>query len=120
MLHKILIINVRGMKPNSEGVYYIGRAWRGWQASPLGNPFHVGKSGDRMRCIEMYRRWLWKQVQSKQGKAYVQLMHLVEHYRKGEIIVLGCWCCPEACHAEVVRRAIQYLAKGGDRVASAS
>jgi hypothetical protein len=31
----------------------------------------------------------------------------------GEALTLGCWCAPAACHGEVIRDAVQWLASSG-------
>lgn len=47
----IQIENIRGLKANSVNVnferVYVGRASGGWKASVLGNPFIIGRDGDR-------------------------------------------------------------------------
>ena len=63
---------------------YIGRP------SKWGNPFVVGKDGDRETVIELYREWLTDNPSL--------LEDLVE--LKGK--VLGCWCAPNACHGDVL------------------
>ena len=63
---------------------YIGRP------SPWGNPFIIGRDGDRKQVIARYRQWVLTQPQllrmlpSLQGK------------------ILGCWCKPLACHGDVL------------------
>ena len=63
---------------------YIGRPEK-W-----GNPFSIGKDGDRDEVIRKYREWIMKQD------------HLLNdlHELKGR--VLGCWCHPKACHGDVL------------------
>ena len=63
---------------------YIGRP------SKWGNPFRIGKDGDRKAVIEKYRKWIMKQPQ-----LLAQLGEL-----KGK--KLGCWCKPESCHGDVL------------------
>ena len=55
-----------------------------------GNPFVVGKDGNREEVIDKYRKWAVKQP------------HLMKNlYRlKGKRI--ACWCTPEPCHADVL------------------
>ena len=64
---------------------YIGRP------SPFGNPFVIGRDGDRGAVIRKYRAWLLAQPA------------LVERVRRelgGK--VLGCWCVPLPCHGDVL------------------
>ena len=63
---------------------YIGRP------SKWGNPFAIGKDGDRDTVIEKYRSWLLRQP---------LLMKALDEL---EGKVLGCWCAPQACHGDVL------------------
>lgn len=56
-----------------------------------GNPFIVGKFGDRERCIQAYRELLLRDPRMV-AKAKAEL--------KGK--VLGCWCHPLPCHGDVL------------------
>lgn len=58
----------------SEMQIYIGRARPGLSSplpgqayvvrpSPLGNPYALGRDGNREAVIGKYRRWLWQQLQ---------------------------------------------------------
>lgn len=70
-------------KRNSYDVY-IGRP------SKWGNPFVIGRDGDRATVISKYRGWLL---------ARPELVAAL-HELRGK--VLGCWCAPLACHGEVL------------------
>ena len=39
----VKVICVRELTPNDPNVYYIGRGWKRWRGSPLGNPFRMGR-----------------------------------------------------------------------------
>lgn len=95
---------VRGMSPNSADVCYVGRASGGWAASPLGNPFVIGKDGTREEVIEKYRRWLWTRLRGQDRDVVGALRSLTEDS------TLGCWCQEdEACHADGVMKAWAWL-----------
>lgn len=64
---------------------YVGRP------SPFGNPFEIGKNGDRDEVILKFKIWLNGNPKLKE-KIRLEL--------KGKI--LGCWCSPKHCHAEVL------------------
>ncbi len=67
---------------------YVGRP------SKWGNPFAIGKDGIRQEVIAKYEAWLDSQP---------DLLDALPELR-GK--VLGCWCYPMPCHADVlVRRA---------------
>lgn len=63
---------------------YIGRP------SKWGNPFVLGRDGDRATIIEKYRRWVLQQPE------------LVKDLPKLRGKTLGCWCAPLACHGDVL------------------
>ena len=106
----IEIVNVKGMEANCESVVYIGRAVGKWKGSVLGNPFKIGKDGGREEVIEKYRHWLWARMKER-GAAYDEIMRLVKLYVDGREVRLCCWCYPQGCHGEIVRRAIEYYAR---------
>lgn len=65
---------------------YVGRP------SKWGNPFVIGRHGDRDQVCEMYEAWLWTQP---------KLVNAL-HELRGK--TLGCWCAPHRCHAELLER----------------
>lgn len=64
---------------------YIGRG------GPWGNPFVIGRDGDRATVIEKYRAWLSTQP---------EMIDRAKRELRGK--VLGCWCAPSACHGDVL------------------
>lgn len=64
---------------------YVGRP------SDFGNPFEIDKDGTREEVIEKYRKWFFSQP---------KLMTKTKKELKGKI--LGCWCAPLACHADIL------------------
>lgn len=73
---------------------YIGRG------SMWGNPFVIGKDGDREQVIALYREHLWVQIQTAQ----VSLDELRSLNGKR----LGCFCKPAACHGDVIANAVRW------------
>lgn len=63
---------------------YIGRP------SKWGNPFVIGRDGDRGEVIRKYEEHL---------RSRPDLLGAVEELR-GK--ALGCWCAPERCHGNVL------------------
>jgi hypothetical protein len=63
---------------------YIGRP------SKWGNPFEIGRDGDRETVIRKYREWVVTQP------------HLMAALPELRGKVLGCWCAPKACHGDVL------------------
>ena len=116
---KIVLVNVRGYEGRQrEGIWYIGRGCHGWKGSGLRNDFVIGKDGDRKQVIEKYRVWLNEIVRKvlhheklsvREMEAWFELKEIKEKVENGEIIRLGCWCYPEKCHGEIIRRGVLYL-----------
>ena len=105
--------------PRTPGIVYVGRACAGWPASPLGNPFKRAVVGSKEEAISRYRAWLRSVVRRAlagealppaEAAAWAELARLARLAAAGEALTLGCWCAPLACHAEVIRDAVQWLA----------
>ena len=60
---------------------YVGRPTK-W-----GNPFVIGRDGDRAEVIRRYRLWIGTQRLDARELAGKDLV---------------CWCAPEPCHADVL------------------
>lgn len=78
-----MVVNKRKHRPTPNDVY-IGRP------SKWGNPFVIGKDGDRAMVIRKYSDWI---------KAQPHLMAALPELR-GKTLV--CWCKPHACHGDVL------------------
>jgi hypothetical protein len=68
------------------GAIYIGRP------SKWGNPFVIGRHGDRGDVIVKYEAYL---------RSSPELMGAL-HELRGKNLV--CWCAPKACHGDVLLR----------------
>jgi len=85
------------------GDIYIGRP------SPLGNPFVLGRDGDRATVIAQYRRWLIAQRAAGPGNAgFDELTRLVA-LAKRRPLRLMCFCKPLACHGDVIAELLHEL-----------
>ncbi len=73
------VVNLRKEKYD----VYIGRG------SKWGNPFIMGKDGNREEVIEKYKKYITKSY----------LLNDLEELR-GKI--LGCFCKPKACHGDIL------------------
>ena len=67
---------------------YVGRPTR-W-----GNPFTIGKDGDRKECCRKFNEWAWADEQAEWREA-------VRTELAGKDLL--CWCAPKQCHAETLR-----------------
>ena len=77
---------------------YIGRG------SKWGNPYRIGKDGDRTDVICKYRANLKKRVLS--GEITTEELLSLDGER------LGCFCKPKSCHGDIIVEMIE-LAKAG-------
>jgi hypothetical protein len=90
----VLVVSRRHAEPYDA---YVGRPTR-W-----GNPFKIGRDGDREECVRRYRDWLLSGEQ-----------HLLRERARAELRgkVLACWCAPAGginsaapellCHAQIL------------------
>lgn len=98
-------ITISNVKDNLSGVY-IGRT------SAFGNPYHIGKDGDRNEVIQKYRKWLYAEIK-KEGKTYHAVMGLCDKLVKDNgNLNLICHCAPLPCHGEVLRSCIIWIMGG--------
>lgn len=80
---KGMLVNIGNV--NNEFDVYIGRPGR-W-----GNPFRIGRDGNREEVIAKYRKWIMERK---------HLHPIIKRELKGK--VLGCWCSPLPCHGDVL------------------
>lgn len=64
---------------------YVGRP------TEWGNPYVIGKDGDRLTVVDKYKRWI-----TSRGN----LVQKCKEELRGKDLI--CWCAPEACHADVL------------------
>ena len=75
--------------------HYIGRG------SVFGNPFKVAVVGSRTKAIELYEKYVRRQMaEIIGGHATHYLPKAI--YDLPEDAVLGCYCSPKACHGDVI------------------
>lgn len=72
---------------------YIGRG------SKWGNPFVIGRDGDRSEVIEKYKKY----VLSRED--------LLDSLHELEDKVLGCWCSPKPCHGDILKELVELWEK---------
>ena len=66
----------------------------------LGNPFVIGRDGDRDEVVRRYRGWLWGQIGA--GKVTVDELAAMDG------LDLVCCCKPRACHGDEVEKAVRW------------
>lgn len=63
---------------------YIGRP------SKWGNPYEIGRDGDRTEVIDKFRKYL---------EGNQELLAQVGELKNKR---LGCWCAPKSCHGDIL------------------
>ena len=87
---------------------YAGRGFN----SPLGNPYRIGKDGDRNEVIQKFRQKLWDELQLAELGTVTPLVREVRELAvlsETNDIHLFCWCAPEPCHCDVIKRCIEWI-----------
>lgn len=80
------VLNAKQCGKRRPGATYIGRP------SEWGNPFVVGKHGDRDKVLDLYINWLHDNP---------DFVHKVRRDLCGRDLI--CWCHPEGCHGDILR-----------------
>jgi hypothetical protein len=63
--------------------------------SPYGNPFVIGRDGDRTTVIAKHEAWWFDDAQAALREQTLREL-------RGRDLI--CWCAPEACHADLLLR----------------
>ncbi len=106
ILGTVRVVNMR--EPRGDHDYYIGRP------SMLGNPFVIGKDGERESVICMYRSFLeGRLVGDVNGTIAEMIRKLVAEVREGHTVTLRCYCAPRPCHGDVIAEVVLRLASEG-------
>lgn len=99
-------VHVRvGNKKRGDVGEYIGRP------SALGNPFVIGKDGNRAEVVEKYRVWLSERIIKGDARVLREIVRLRRLAERPEGVSLLCWCSPLSCHGEVVKEVIETQSK---------
>lgn len=84
-----LVVNIhRGQRYDVYGGR--PRAGQSTADAPWGNPFHLGKDGNRPQVVAKHREWLRTQP---------ELLRRLREEMRGK--VWGCFCAPDDCHCDV-------------------
>jgi hypothetical protein len=88
-----IVVNIR-----LEGYdYFIGRTSHGYH---YGNPFHIGRDGNRREVIDKFKRWLdgdpeFAHIEPDRRLWVLENMHAMKDSR------IGCFCKPKDCHGDI-------------------
>jgi hypothetical protein len=66
-----------------------------------GNPYVIGKDGNRKEVIAKYRTYLWDRMKDENFRN--------EMLNELDGSDLACWCTPLDCHAHVLIKAIKWI-----------
>lgn len=73
---------------------YIGRG------SIFGNPYEIGVDGTREQVCERYEKWFNFCLRDRVFRAAVLAL---------KDKTLGCFCCPQQCHGEIIAEYLNQL-----------
>lgn len=80
-----IVLNARIVGFEHANSVYCGRP------SKYGNPFQIGKDGNRKEVIQKHREWFLKNDQLiKEAKQELSGKNLI------------CWCTPKTCHCDII------------------
>ena len=82
---------------------YIGRAGRG-EDGYFGNPFRVGKDGNRAEAIQKFRTYFDARIVND-----LEYKRRVLDLRGKR---LGCFCKPQPCHGDVIAEWLESKSQG--------
>ena len=96
---KCLVVHVRHslFQQGHQDCVYIGRDYAEFGDEGWGNPFHIGKDGDRAEVLAKYRAWI------------LENEYLLKRLPMLKGKVLGCWCKPDTCHGDVLAELVNAL-----------
>ena len=97
----------------SGAVVYVGRRMPAYElaASPLANPYEVGRDGSRDEVRDKYRAWLRTEFATQGSPARDELLRIRDLSLSGADVALSYWATGNECHADIVREAVLKLAE---------
>ena len=95
--------NIRTYKGNDGSV-----GIRVDRSSILGNPFHMYHGeDDRDRVCDQYDNYFDMRMSSKEDTVFKQEVQRILNYARYRDVTLLCWCYPQRCHAETIKKYIE-------------
>lgn len=87
--------------PLNSIVTYIGRPFL------LGNPFKIGKDGDRKEVIAKFEALTLSTIKMSRHPMRAAILTLTREFWENDMnIVLECWCSPLPCHGDIIKKLI--------------
>jgi hypothetical protein len=97
----IQVVNSKHHVPNGTDIeIYIGRG------SPLGNPYRINHRTTREEAIAKYAEYLPEKIKAK-DKPICNELNLIWQMAKRGNVNLVCFCKPEACHGDVIKKLVE-------------
>lgn len=99
----ITIGNVKTYKPE-DGVITI----KVDRSSPLGNPFFMYSESERDMVCNKYERYFYRRLhnQNTTDRFKKELDRIYTLCFENDVVLL-CWCYPERCHAETIKKYLE-------------
>lgn len=77
------------------------------RATPLGNPYVMHREEQRQEVCDLYATFLDDVLANESNKAILdQLQMILDHLLVGDYVNLQCWCSPDHCHGEHIRKVL--------------
>ena len=93
------MIKIINLKNNKEECFKIDRS------SIFGNPFIIGKDGNRDEVIDKYKKYFLNRI--KEDLHFRFCVKQLIDYAEDNDLVLGCWCYPKKCHGDIIKEFIE-------------
>lgn len=124
----IEVVNIKTAGvPTEPWDMYIGREHKrkGLEASPLANPYKITAQRNREKSVEVYKLRMLLVIsrppiltETSEDKAtqeavmlantiLKELDRLAALYKKHGKLRLFCWCKPEACHGDIIKKYLE-------------
>lgn len=102
-MFKITIVNMRFYKPKPDIILFpVDRR------TPVGNPFHMRSESERNIVCDKYEEWFKYLLTKEYNPIFMQYLDRIYQTSKSNNIALGCWCAPKRCHAETIKKFLEY------------
>lgn len=83
----------------------------------LGNPYRLGKDGDRVQVARLHKRYLWNEIKRNTAIAK-ELWRLARLHKLGGEVIFVCCCKPHPCHGDNLAAAVRWMAEQLDETPS--
>ena len=114
--HKENAMHTRAVNIRTEQYdIYCGRPRQGQQWG-FGNPFRVGRDGQRGECVGMFERWF----DTGDAQGCVDATPQRREWMQNNLLTLigkrlGCFCKPSACHCDILADRAMQLNQANNR-----